>query len=83
MKISKENIKENARNWGYTGLVYTPESLEAHADKYGPHINEAGTVALVYFQGIINYFALRSSKMELEIKNTLMYKIYKLLRRKS
>lgn len=82
----KKNIKHdiviNAKNWGYVGIVYTPDNLEDHDKTYGPHCSEGGTASLVYYQGIINFIALQASEMELMVENTLIKKISKFLRRK-
>lgn len=66
--MDKNKIEKNASLWGYRGMVYTPEDLDEHIRRFRPFREKSSLDALIYYQAIINFFALKASEMDLKIK---------------
>ena len=68
--MNENKIRKNALLWGYRETTYTPESLDEHIRRFKHLIEKSSLDALVYYQAIINFFALKASEMDLKIKES-------------
>ena len=68
--MNKNKIKKNASLWGYREMVYTPEDLNEHIKRFKHLIERSSLDALIYYQALINFFALKASEMDLKIKES-------------